>query len=238
MDDVAQGRQGGDDLGDVCSTIDVLGAIAVAVDGDEHDGLDLPEAVDDRANPELWGATRPDRPERGGGEQGDERFGNVRGIGDDAIARSDPELAQGGCAPLDTEREVFPRQLDRVARLADGDDGDGVGFDRAGCERMLGVVQRAAGKPAHVWHRVAVADRRRRGRPAQARELCGRLPEVVEVVDRPADQRVEVVEALGSGEAAESGGLPGVVGRRPQHLAAGHLQRPTPPAAATRLGTS
>ena len=127
VDDVAQRRQGGDDLGDVVAPIDVLGAVAVAVDGDEHDRLDLPEAVDDRANPELRSATRPDRPERGGGEQGDECLGNVRGVGDDTIARSDTEPAQGGRAALDTEREVFPRQLDRVARLADGDDGDAVG---------------------------------------------------------------------------------------------------------------
>ena len=117
---------------------------------------------------------------------------------------------------------MVPRQLDRVACLADGDDGDVVGSGRSGRQRLVGVVERGAGEPAHAGHRVAVADRRRRGRPAHAGELGRRLPEVVEVVDRPADQRVEVVEAVLRGEAAERGGLPGVVGRRPQDLAALH----------------
>ena len=144
MHDVAQRRQGGDDVGDVLGAVDVLAAVAVAVDGDQHDGLDLGEAVDHRADPELGRAARPDRSDRGGGEQADERLGNVRGVGDDTIARRDAEVAQRRGAPPHAEREVVPRQLDAVAGLADGDDGDAVGVGLPGCQGLLGVVERGA----------------------------------------------------------------------------------------------
>ncbi len=220
--DVTQARQGGDDVGDVVTPIDVVAAVAVAVDGDEHGGLDLGEAVDHRAHPELRRTARPDRANRRGGEEGDECLRDVRGVGDDPVTDADAELAQRRGAPTYAECQVVPRQLDRVACLADGDHGDVVRTGRSWRQGLLGVVERCAREPAHSGHRVAVTYPCGWRRPANARELRRRVPETIEVVDRPADQGVEVVDALLCREASKGGGVPGVVGGRPEDLAALH----------------
>ena len=220
VDDVAQRRQGGDDVGDVVGAVDVLGAVAVAVDGDQHARLDLGEAVDHRAHAELRCATRPDRSERGGGEEGDECLGDVGRVGDDTIAFTDAELAQCGRAAAHPEAQVVPGQLDGVACLTHGDDGESVWVGRSGRQRLVGVVERRTREPTHVGHLRAGPDRVRWRHPPDAGELRRRPPEGVEVVGRPADQRSEVVEAVLRREAAERRRLPGVVRRRPQHVAA------------------
>ena len=57
------GRQSGAELSDLLAAVDVLAAVAVSRDDQQHLRLDLAEAVDHAAGAELGGAARPDRPE-------------------------------------------------------------------------------------------------------------------------------------------------------------------------------
>ena len=86
-----------------------LAAVRVAVDGEEDLGLDLGEAVDDRAGAEVGRAGRPDRADRRGGEEADERFGAVREVGGDAVAALDSQGAQAGGECGDALRRARPR---------------------------------------------------------------------------------------------------------------------------------
>ena len=131
VDDVTQAGQGNDDVGDVVAPIDISRAVAVAVDGDEHGGLDLGEAVDHGAHAELRRAARPDRSIRRGGEEGDECLRDVRRVGDDSVTDADAELAQRRSAATNAKCQVVPCQLDRAACLAGGDHGDFVWTGRS-----------------------------------------------------------------------------------------------------------
>ena len=75
------------------AAVEVLAAVAVAVDREEDLGLDLGEAVDHAGRAEVRRAARPHRADRGGREEGDDRLGDVRQVGDDAVAALDPEPA-------------------------------------------------------------------------------------------------------------------------------------------------
>src|SRR5579884_80144 len=66
--------------------LEVLAAVAIAVDGEEHLRLDLGEPVDDAAHSELGGAARPRRADARTAEEGRNRLGNVRQVGGDAVA--------------------------------------------------------------------------------------------------------------------------------------------------------
>ena len=70
-----------------------LAGVVVAVDRDQHLGLDLAEAVDDALHAEIGRAGGPHRAEAGGGEHGDDRLGHVGELRGDAVAGPD---AAGG----------------------------------------------------------------------------------------------------------------------------------------------
>ena len=114
---VAHGRQGGDDVGDLGTTVDVGAAVVVAADGEQHGRLDLGEALDDASFPELGGARGPRRPDAGGGEEGGERLGNVGEVADDSVAASHTKPLQPGPRPTDERRELAERQRDVGSRL-------------------------------------------------------------------------------------------------------------------------
>ena len=192
--DVAQRRQGGDDLVDLLGPVDVLGAVAVAVDGDEHDRLDLGEAVDHRAHAELRRAARPHRADRRRGEEGDQRLGDVRGVGDDTVAAPTPSRRSPAAAAA-TSARARPTSA-RSAR------GSGCGRRRrrrrgapaAGGEGVFGVVERGAGEPRTPGI-VPPASMAVGGVvPAHAGERGRRPPEAVELGDGPGVQRRVVGE--------------------------------------------
>ena len=218
---------------DLLAAVDRPVAVAVAVDGDEHDRFDLGEPVDHGPHAELGGAARPHRAERRRGEERHERLGDVRGVGDDAVAGGDPQPAQALGGGTDLRGQLGPRQLDRVAGLAAGDDGDVAGRRGRRGERVLGVVERAAGEPRDVGHRRTGAHRGRFLVPPHPGELGDPPPEVLGLDDRPGVQRGVVGEPLRRGELTGDRGAPGIVGRGPQHLAAvrGHRAHPASPAA-------
>src|SRR3712207_9068578 len=64
--------QGVPQLGDDVAAIELLAVEPVAVDGDQHDGLDLGEAVQHAAGAEVRGAGGPHRADRRRAEEGDD----------------------------------------------------------------------------------------------------------------------------------------------------------------------
>ena len=85
-----QSREPPADLGQGVAPVVPGAAVAVAVDRDQHLGLDLGEAVDHAGDAELGGAARPDRPDARRGQQGDHRLGHVGQVGDDPVALRRP----------------------------------------------------------------------------------------------------------------------------------------------------
>ena len=136
--------------GDRLAAVEVLAAVAVAVDGEQHLGLDLGEAVDHAGRAEVGRAARPDRADRGGGEEGDDRLGDVRQVGDDAVAALDPELAQPRGDGGDLGAQLAPAQLAELAQLGGVQDRR-LAVVLAG-EDVLGVVEGGAGEPAGARH--------------------------------------------------------------------------------------
>ena len=102
----------------------VPAAVAVAVHRQQHARLDLSEAVDHAARAELRRRARPDRADRGDGQQRDERLGDVRHVGDDAIAAPHAQRAQTGGHLRDLHGELRPRQRVQLAQLRGVQDGD------------------------------------------------------------------------------------------------------------------
>ena len=94
--DVAEGGQGGADRRHLLAAVDRAVAEAVPADGQQHRGLELREAVDDAADAELGRAARPDRAETRRRRERDQRLGDVRQVGDDAVARADAQPQEAG----------------------------------------------------------------------------------------------------------------------------------------------
>ena len=84
------------EFGDGVAAVVFLAAVAVAVDGEQDDGFDLLEAVQDAAGAEVGGAGGPDAADGGGGEEGDDGLRDVGEVAADAVAGADAEGAQFG----------------------------------------------------------------------------------------------------------------------------------------------
>ena len=191
-------------------------AVAVPVDREQHDRLDLCEAVDHRTHAELRRARRPHRAEAGGGQERDRRLRDVGQVRGDAIAALHPQPHEPGPAPRHRVGERGPRELLGAARLAGGDDRDVVGPRRRGGERVLRVVQGGAREPGRPGHRPFTERGCGPIVPAHARPFGDRVPERVELVDRPPPKIVVSLEAQITGarqpveERADAGRRPGV----------------------------
>ena len=133
-DRVLERRQAGLDRGDLLAPVDRLAAVRVAVDRDEHLRLDLREAVDHAARAELRRDAGPDRAEAGRGEEADQRLGDVREVGHDAVAAADAEPLQLGARARDPRAQLAERPLERLARLRARDDASSSAVVRA-CAR-------------------------------------------------------------------------------------------------------
>ena len=86
MDDGAQGGQFAAQFGDRVGAVVFLAAVAVAVDGEQDDGFDLLEAVEDAAGAEVGGAGGPDAADGRGGEERDDGLRDVGEVAADAVA--------------------------------------------------------------------------------------------------------------------------------------------------------
>jgi hypothetical protein len=217
----AQGRQLRPQRRDVRQDVELLAAVAVAVDGDQHRGLHLGEPLADRARAEVWRARRPDRAKAGGGEEADQRFRAVGQHGDDPIAPPHP----GGDEP-------GPRPGDRVAQLRvgerplhpvlAGEQHRDVAVRAAGTwgQRVLGVVEGRAGEPLCARHLPRTQHRRGPGGEPHAEELRRGPPELRGVRDRPAVQCrvVQRIPAHRPGKLRDPGALRDFRVRRVKNL--------------------
>ena len=172
--------------------VELLAAVAVAVDGDQHLGLDLGEAVDHRARAEVRRAARPDRADRGGREEGDDRLRPVGQIRGDAVSRLDSKRAQAGGRGRHLAAQLAPGQLAQLAPLGGVAQGD-LAID-AVAEDVLGVVQLGALEPAGPGHRAVGEHALVGSRGAHLEEVPDRRPEVLELVHRPPPELVVGLE--------------------------------------------
>ncbi len=163
-----------------------LAAVDVAVDGEQHGGLDLGEPVVDGAGAEVRRARRPDRAEARRGQERHEGLDAVGRQRDDAIALPDPDRDEPG-----------PRPADEITQLAPGDralEAVFTGEDQrevvvgAVVERVLGVVQRGAGEPLRARHLARAEHGAGLGVEADVEVLDDGRPEAVEIGDRPVVQ--------------------------------------------------
>ena len=114
---VLDAGQAVEDAPEHLGAVEVAPAVAVAVDREHDLGLDLREAVDHAARAELGRGAGPDRADRGGGEEGDERPGDVGHVGHDAVAALNAERAHAACGGRDGVAQLAPRQLALRAQL-------------------------------------------------------------------------------------------------------------------------
>ena len=213
---------------DLPAPVDVAVAVAVSADGQKHARLDLREAVDDAAGPELRGASGPDRADACGRDEADQRLGDIRHVRDHAIAFSDSEAQKPGPHPAGLLDQLAERELTRTARLRPGHDRDAVAI-LLEADQVLGVVETRAGEPLRAGHRRigehAVV--RRRADPVELPQVA---PEALEIVNRPAIQAFVLAELAAAlvpqpvHETADLRRIPPVRGRRPQDVT-DHRQR-------------
>ena len=205
-----------DALHDRCP-VEVLAAVAIAVDGEQHLRFDLRETVDDAAGAELRRRARPDGADRGYGQKGDQRLGDIGHVGNDPIAALHAEGSQPAGRRGDELRELAPAQLIELAQLRAVQHGHGrriaIAAGAQVAEHVLGVVQLRALEPARPRHLTRAEHALIGPGEAHAREVPDRGPEVLELIDRPLPQ----LAVVGKGAAAA---LPG-----PAHEAR-HLDQP------------
>ena len=149
---------------DDLAAVEVVPAVAVAVDRQQHLGLDLREAVDHRARAELGRRARPHGADRGGGQEGRDRLGDVGHVGGDAVARAHAERPQPGGDPRRSARAARPRSTAtaRAARRRGGSP------RRRRRGRGRSARRRSAARPGTT--------RRRASRGARARARTARRP--------------------------------------------------------------
>ena len=180
--------------------VEVLAAVAVAVDREEDLGLDLGEAVDDaaRRRSRASSSTRS-APMRGGGEEGDDRLGDVRHVGDDAVAAARrPSARRPAATRGDLRAQLAPAQLAELAQLG------GVQDRRRRRRRLpredvLGVVElgarRTSSAPGIARRPRTRAYGRRRPATSKKSQIDAQKPSRSSTDQLP--ERLVVVEARG-----------------------------------------
>ncbi|CAM5322689.1 hypothetical protein SCALM49S_08744 [Streptomyces californicus] len=174
VDDGAQGGQVAAEFGDGLRAVVLLAAVAVAVDGEEDDGFDLLEAVEDAAGAEVGGAGGPDGADGGGGEEGDDGLRDVGEVAAHAVAGGDAEGAEFGGQRADLAAEFGPADGVLGMGLVDVQQGGGVGAGGVlgGAQGVFGVVEGGAGEPGGAGHRAVAEDALVRGGEADCRGPC------------------------------------------------------------------
>src|SRR5581483_3676144 len=193
VDDRLEARQPFADGGNLLATVDVLLAPAVAGDREQDLRLELAEPVENAARAELGRTGGPDRTEARAREEGDERLGDVREVGDDAVARADSEPLESGPSARDLLAQLAEGELERPARLGARDDRDRVEVLVA-TDHVLGVVQTRTGEPLRARHPARAEHTVVRRVRANLVEVPDRRPEALEVRDRPASELLVVRE--------------------------------------------
>lgn len=203
MDGRAQGGQFAAEFGDGVAAVVLLAAVAVAVDGEQDDGFDLLEAVEDAAGAEVRGAGGPHAADGGRGEEGDDGLGDVREVAADAVSGAYAEGSQFGGEGADLAAQFGPGHGAGLMGLVDVEQGRFVGAGAGGTQGVFGVVEGGAGEPLGAGHGAVAEHARVGGGEPYVEPLRDGFPERLEFVDGPAVQ----------GRVAALGGGPVVCGR-------------------------
>ena len=179
VNDGAEAGQFAAEFGDGLAAVVFLAAVAVSVDGEQHGGLDLLEAVQDAAGAEVGRARGPYGADGGGGEQGDGGLGDVGEIAADAVARPYTEAAQLGGEGAHLAAQLRPGDGARFVLLVHVQDRGVVGSRGVlgGTQRVLGVVEGRPGEPGGARHRGVGEHGLVRGGEADLEPFGERLPE-------------------------------------------------------------
>ena len=116
-------RQAGAQLGQYRAAVERLATVIHAVDGDQHFGFDLAQAVDHGGGAHVGRAHAPHRADAEAGQRRDHRLRHVGQVGRDAVAALHAEVAQGERGRSHLALELGPRQLARFAEFVVADDG-------------------------------------------------------------------------------------------------------------------
>ena len=144
--------------------------VAVAVAGHQQLGFDLAEAVEHRHRPHVGRAHRPDRPQAGAGQEGDDGLRHVGHDRTDPVAALHPHGLERGRAGSHLAAQFGPAHFTQFAarqqRLVAEHDrrmaGRLAGLGMT--EQVLHVVELRTGKPSRTGHhRLAQHARMRRG---------------------------------------------------------------------------
>ena len=191
--DLLDCRQVRDDLLDDVTPVEILAAIAVAVDGEQHLGLDLPEAVDHRYMAHVGRCRRPDRADARYCQQRHHSLRNVRHVGDHAVARLDPKRLERVGDSRNLAFQFVPGHFRARLQLRLKNDRGLVTLAVAQC--MFGIVQCGPGKPFGAWHGACLEHLGVGGRGPDVVVGPDAFPESFDLVDGPMPQRVVVRKA-------------------------------------------
>ena len=118
----------------------------------------------DAGGAEVGRAARPDGADRGAGEEGDDRLGDVRQVGDDAVAAARPRARAGRRRSAATWARSSPQVSSSSSRSSEACRIAGLGVVLAG-EDVLGVVEAGrrgtSARPASRARRARSSGRRR-----------------------------------------------------------------------------
>ena len=175
---------------------DLFGAGTVEVHGTPPRGVGVDgvraEAVEHRAQAHVRRARRPDRADRRTREERDRRLRDVRHERDDAIALFHAERLQARRNRADRALELRPVDLGLRSQLGERDE-RGM-LIAAMAQDVLGEIQARAFEPLRAGHPAGVQHPAVRRRGLHSVELPDRLPERLELADRPLPERFVVAE--------------------------------------------
>ena len=180
--------------------------VAIAVDREQHAGLDLREAVDDAPDAEVGRAARPDGPETCARMEGGDGLDHVREIGHDPVARPDSRRAERRREAGRRFAQLAPRRLVERPELRGVSHGDGCVV--AATEDVLRVVEPRSREPLRSGHPAGAEHALVGRRGLDLEELPDRSPESLEVRRRPAPEIV-VAARLDTARLGEPAGVAG-----------------------------
>ena len=166
--------------------VEPLAAVAVAVAGDQHLGLNLPEAIQRALDAEIRRAGGPNRADAGRGEHRHHRLRHVRQPPSDAISPFNAERNQRLA-----ERHRFGQQLPigERAPFAAFEHRDQRHPVVREAQQVLGEVQPRLGKPTAARKPLAIDERHLARFANDPAEIPDRPPEQLPISHRPPMQR-------------------------------------------------
>ncbi len=197
VDDPLERAQLVDDLVDLFLPVERLAAVLVTVDVEHHFRRELRETIQHAARAEVGSATRPDRPDAGGRQHGDNGLRDVGHVGNHTVTGLHIELAELRGENAYLGAELFPGHGGERRALIEIHQRSGVGALIS--QGLLRIIQARAGKPFRARHVPVGEHAGVRGRGLHVEVIPHRLPELFELVDRPTPQvlvRGETLAAL------------------------------------------